>query len=334
MYVAEERLLALQNSVVKARTDLKSKLTRKGISFNTNDTLRKLISLIPRRILVPINLYTELSGHTAVNLNDSEIIFCGGVNGNHSYIQKSYNTNTNTFTSKKNYPALIINHAGAKWGNVVYYCGGNVYDANKATDSMYAYNVDNNTFTTKTNVPTTISYHTFVSTNRYLLISGGNRHASEDLNGQYTYDVRSNSYSRQNNLKQPSDRLATAHIENEIVLINGGNDITNNKLNYTFNIGDGVITTKRDLPIARAEHATLKIYNKNVLIVGGFNVTKENTTQLFNTNTNTFTNKRTAPTVWSEHTLSKAGEDFLISGPTNKQYTYHYDDDTYVISTS
>ena len=74
MYIVEERLLALQNSVEKARTDLKAKLTRKGVSFNTNDTLRKLISLIPRKISRPSNLMSVSANQTSVPLDDGNVL--------------------------------------------------------------------------------------------------------------------------------------------------------------------------------------------------------------------------------------------------------------------
>ena len=325
MYAIEERLVKLNTQLEQARNDLKSKLTKKNINFNSSDSLRKLISLIPLYTITPIDLYASLSAHTSVNISDSAVMFCGGYNN----IQKLYDINNNTFTSKQNYPNTIKEHAGAKWGNAIYYCGG--YNGS-TTNKTYVYNIQSNTFTQKINVPHNIAYHTFVSTNRYLLLSGGNKAASEDSRSQYTYDVDSNSYITRANMLQSSDHISTAHIKNEQVLINGGNDSHNQNLNYIYNITANSTTQKINLSVARAHHKSLKI-SDNLILINGGNVSASNTTQIFNVNANTFTNKKTPPRTWSNHTLSKVKNDFLISGGgNNKQYVYSYERDTYVSS--
>ena len=325
MYALKERLVKLNTQLEQARNDLKSKLTKKNINFNSSDSLRKLISLIPLYTITPIDLYASLSAHTSVNISDSAVMFCGGYNN----IQKLYDINNNTFTSKQNYPNTIKEHAGAKWGNAIYYCGG--YNGS-TINKTYAYNIQSNTFTQKINVPHNIAYHTFVSTNRYLLLSGGNKAASEDSRSQYTYDVDSNSYITRANMLQSSDHISTAHIKNEQVLINGGNDSHNQNLNYIYNITANSTTQKINLSVARAHHKSLKI-SDNLILINGGNVSASNTTQIFNVNANTFTNKKTPPRTWSNHTLSKVKNDFLISGGgNNKQYVYSYERDTYVSS--
>ena len=142
MYAIEERLVKLNTQLEQARNDLKSKLTKKNINFNSSDSLRKLISLIPLYTITPIDLYASLSAHTSVNISDSAVMFCGGYNN----IQKLYDINNNTFTSKQNYPNTIKEHAGAKWGNAIYYCGG--YNGS-TTNKTYAYNIQSNTIYTK-----------------------------------------------------------------------------------------------------------------------------------------------------------------------------------------
>ena len=325
MYALEERLVKLNTQLEQARNDLKSKLNSKQISYPQNATLRQLISLIPLYTITSIDLYASLSAHTSVNISDSAVMFCGGYNN----IQKLYDINNNTFTSKQNYPNTIKEHAGAKWGNAIYYCGG--YNGSP-TNKTYAYNIQSNTFTQKINVPHNIAYHTFVSTNRYLLLSGGNKAVSEDSRSQYTYDVASNSYITLANMLQSSDHISTAHIKNEQVLINGGNDSHNQNLNYIYDMTANSTTQKINLSVARAHHKSLKI-SDNLILINGGNVSASNTTQIFNVNANTFTNKKTPPRTWSDHTLSKVKNDFLISGDgNNKQYVYSYARDTYVSS--
>ena len=325
MYALEERLVKLNTQLEQARNDLKSKLNSKQISYPQNATLRQLISLIPLYTITSIDLYASLSAHTSVNISDSAVMFCGGYNN----IQKLYDINNNTFTSKQNYPNTIKEHAGAKWGNAIYYCGG--YNGS-TTNKTYVYNIQSNTFTQKINVPHNIAYHTFVSTNRYLLLSGGNKAVSEDSRSQYIYDVASNSYITRANMLQSSDHISTAHIKNEQVLINGGNDSHNQNLNYIYDMTANSTTQKINLSVARAHHKSLKI-SDNLILINGGNVSASNTTQIFNVNANTFTNKKTPPRTWSDHTLSKVKNDFLISGDgNNKQYVYSYERDTYVSS--
>lgn len=321
MYDLQIKVHKLLDGLTTVQNTLKQKLDSKRVSYPQEATIRKLISLIPLRTLTPINLYQSLSGHTAVNISDSEIMFCGGSNN----IQKLYNTNNNTFVSKQNYPNTANEHAGAKWGNNIYYTGGT-----STNNKTYAYNIQSNTFTTKVNIPINIAYHTFVSTNRYLLLSGG--YHNGDKNSQYTYDASSNTYSSKRTLQQPTDHHSTAHIKNEQVLINGGNDSNNSTLNYIFDINTGTIHQRINLNTPRALHKSLKV-NDNLILINGGRVTESDTTQVFDVNANIFTNKKASPITWSNHTLSKVGMDFLISGgDNNKQYVYSYQKDTYLSS--
>ena len=323
LYDLQVKINNLKNNINVVIDNLKSKLTSRGISYPQESTLRYLISLIPLRIFTPINLYASLSGHTAVNIDNSNIIFCGGSS---IRTQKLYNTNSNTFINKQDYPNTTIReHGGAKWDNVIYYTGGT-----SATNKTYAYNIQSNTFITKVDMPVHRSYHTFVATNRFLLMSGG--YHSGDIASQYTYDTPSNTYVSKINLKQATDHLSTAHIRDDQVLINGGNDSHNSKLNYIYNIASNAITSKRDLTVSRAYHKSLSIDSNNVLILGG-NVTTSNTTQIFSVSGNAFTSKKASPITWSNHTLSIVRSDFLLSGGGNtKQYVYNYQRDTYVTS--
>lgn len=323
MYDLQLKTINLVNKLVLAQDILKQKLDSNNISYPSNDVyLRRLISLIPMRASSPIDLYQSLNGHTSVNISDNEVVFCGGSNN----IQKLYNTSTNTFISKQNYPYTITEHGGAKWGNIIYYCGGTGTVSNKT----YAYSIQSNTFTAKVNIPINVAYHTFVSTANYLLLSGG--YYSGDLATQYTYDVASNTYSSKRAMLKATDHHSTAHIKNDQVLINGGNDSTNSIFNYIFDIATATITQKLNLTTARSHHKSLKI-NDNTILINGGNVTVANTTQSFNVNTNTFTGKKTSPRTWSNHTLSLKGSDFLISGGgDNKQHTYDYQRDVYLSS--
>lgn len=316
MYDLQIKVANLLDRLTLAQNTLKNKLDSKRVSYPPNATIRKLISLIPLRILNPINLYQSLAGHTAVNVSDDTIIFCGGSNN----IQKLYDTTSNSFVPKQNYPNTADEHAGAKWDNVIYYTGGT-----STTNKNYAYNIQSNTFTTKADMSVHRAYHTFVTTNRFLLISGG--YYSGDLNSQYTYDIASNSYRSTINMLQPSDHIATSHIKNDQVLINGGNDSNNSTLNYIFDISARVITQKRNLTTSRSSHKSLKISDNLILITGG------TSTQAFDINGNTFINKRSSPSSLYNHTLTKVNSDFLISGGgNNRQYVYNYQKDTYVSS--
>ena len=327
MYAVEERLLALQDGVEKARTDLKAKLTRKGVSFNTNDTLRKLISLIPRKITPPINLYGTLYSHVAVNVDNTRILISGGtLNNNPTQTHKLYNATNKTFVSKANCPTNVrYEHAGAKWRDAYYYFGG----------AFYQYNLNTNTFTSK-------NYHhpwtspTLANTIDFLLLSGGNWGGS--TKEQLIYNDTADTWTEKLNLRfYLSNHSATdSDYINNKVLISGGysdGDRGPSNINDVFNINSNTFTQKTNLPQGRVSLRSLKINNTNsVLINGGTNVNEANTTKVFDVNANIFINKKSAPTTWTEHTLAKIDNDFLISGGEgkSKQYVYTVNTDEYI----
>lgn len=339
MYESEERLITLNNYIDVAKNKLKAKLTNKNVAYPPNASLRKLISLIPENIFIPINLYQTLAGHTVVSITDSEIIFCGGYNnnGSNNNIQKLYNINTNTFATKRNLSTNISQHAGAKWDNVIYYTGGTTGGPYDTINKNQAYNTQSNTFTTKANMPQNRGYHTFVTTDSFLLISGGYG-GNTDFRSQYTYTVSSNSYTARGNMLRPSKKLATAHTTDNKVLINGGSSIDN----YIYDIRANTTTSKRNLTGFRTDHASLKVNNDLVLISGGVpeSITQYWETEVFNLTSNTFTAREAPPYGFYDHTLAKTTNDFLFSGGllnwqyevTNKQFKYNYEKNKYTSS--
>lgn len=343
MYESEERLIALNNYIDVAKNKLKSKLTNKNVPYPPSASLRKLISLIPANIFIPINLYQTLAGHTAVSITSGEIIFCGGYNnsGNNNNIQKLYNINTNTFVAKRNLPTSISQHGGARWREVVYYTGGTTGGPYDTINKNQAYNTQSNTFTTKANMPQNRGYHTFVTTDSFLLISGGAGGVSGGynyLNSQYTYDISSNSYVTRANLLKPSEKLATAHTTDNKVLINGGGSSDN----YIYDIRANTTTSKKNNTISRRSHASLKVNNDLVLISGGVveSIIQTQETEAFDLRANTFTSRAVPPYGFNDHTLTKTTNDFLISGGnviwppevTNKQFKYNYEKNKYTSS--
>lgn len=327
--IAQDKINDLNINIDGLRRKLADKLTAKGVTASADLDLITLIRLIPANILTPVNLYQFLSGHTAINTGNHNIMFCGGMdNGyNANNIQKLYNTANNTFVSKTNYSSNIVEHGGAKWDNIIYYTGG---VSNSITNTNYAYDIQSNAFTAKANMPQNRAYHTSVTTDSFLLISGG--YHTTDYNTQYTYDIASNSYVARANMRQPSDRFSAAHIIDNKVLINGGNDGHNQYLNYIYDIRSNTITDKVNLTNPRRDHASLKIDNDTMLIVGGIHnsTPQPYTVQSYHIAANSFTNKKAPPETWDNHTLTKVQDTFLISGGyTNKQYMYDYTADKY-----
>lgn len=329
MYIIELQLASLLSNIENARNDLKDKLTAKGIAYDAADTLRKLISLLPSSIVPPQNLWGPLAYHTAINKDSTNILITGGdLNGSVTSNHKLYDRQTETYTTKQNYPSTTKAHAAANWKGNLMYCGGE-----NQTTKTYFYNWGSNTFTTKTNMPSARSYHTLVATNDYLIVSGG-WSGSADLITQMTYDISSNSYSTKNNLLAATDRHAASHTKSNELLINGGNDSNNGQLNYIFNITSKTTTQKVNLPQRRYNHKSIKITDDTSLIVGG--VTSKDVTNIeFDSASNSFTNKKSFPVTIEAHTLCKSGDRFLISGGfqdstrSAKQYIYDKNKDDY-----
>ena len=270
MYVAEERLLALQNSVEKARTDLKSKLTRKGISFNTNDTLRKLISLIPRKISRPSNLMSVSASQTSVPLDDGNVLITGGENYTvNRYNQNMiYNIDSQTFNTKQYYG--VTNHTAVKIDHNILISGGrsdvggNDYHYLK---TQKVYNTNNNTYCNKADLPKYSADHTAsILNNNTIIISGGHWSSSsnsESIKNQYAYNFTNNTFTSKVDLPQISYESATITHDNNILFFGGSSG--HFKYNYTNNT---VITISNWL-IGLIGITAVKIDNESVIISGG-----------------------------------------------------------------
>lgn len=325
MTISNFKIKKLNKNIGKLKDKLKEFLISKSIEVNDNLTLLELIELIPMQLIQPINLYQSLGGHTAVNINNKEIIFGGGSNN----IQKLYDINSNIFVSKQNYPYTVTENDGAKYGDTIYYCGGR--GSGTVANSTYAYTIDTDTFTAKVNLPIGLSNHTFVATKDQFLLSGGLRANSSTTTvaNQYIFNANDNVFSAKSNMRVAADRHATSHIQDNQVLINGGNETNNRFVNYIFDIESDSSTQKINLTVNRHDHKSLKISDNLILINGGTDDTG-NTTQIFDVDTNVFINKKASPKTWIYHTLSRIGSNFLLSGGDNSQWSYSYKTDTYL----
>ena len=98
MYEIQKKVNALSEKIDNLRNEIKKQLTKKQITFAPNDSLRRLISLIPKKTLIisPIQLNISRIGHTAINVNES-VLLSGG---NNLTSQQLYNVNTNTLQLK------------------------------------------------------------------------------------------------------------------------------------------------------------------------------------------------------------------------------------------
>ena len=156
-------------------------------------------------------------------------------------------------------------------------------------------------------------------------MSGGLRANSSTTTvaNQYIFNANDNVFSAKSNMRVAADRHATSHIQDNQVLINGGNETNNRFVNYIFDIESDSSTQKINLTVHRHDHKSLKISGTD---------DTGNTTQIFDVETNVFINKKASPKTWRYHTLSRIGSNFLLSGGDNSQWSYSYKTDTYLSS--
>ena len=319
------KIRELQTSIDTAISKIKAKLTRKSISYSADDNLRQLISMIPKRRLTPIALGYNFYAHTAVKINDNQVLLGGG--SNTSTVHVLYNVDAGVFVTKANLPVTMMYHAADYCisTNWIMYCGGT---GNSSCN--YQYVLSSNTFVTKASMPQARAYHTLVATDSFLLISGG--YSSGDLSTQHVFNVSPNTYTQKANMHTSTDYHAAAWINSNVVLLNGGNDSNNRTANWTFDVRGNTNTVRTALPVARWRHASRRFGTSKVLLMGGTDNTSTDA-QVFNNTGNAFVTKRATPAIFNYHTMVDIGDDYLISGGVNtgnKQYGYNVTDNNYV----
>ena len=160
MHEIQKKVNALSEKIDELRNEIKKQLTKKQITFAPDDSLRKLIRLIPKKTLIisPIQLNISRIGHTAINVNDG-VLFSGG---NNLTSQQLYNVNTNTFTTKANLNPGRREHSGIDVNNNNILLNGG-YPNDGSIQQLY--NINSNTFTTKANLNPGRYCHTTININ-------------------------------------------------------------------------------------------------------------------------------------------------------------------------
>lgn len=329
MYELQTKIRNLETKNIDVvMNTLRTKLTTHGVTVPSGASLRAMIGLIPAAVFRPIDLEKPSLGHTAINTNDRQILFCGGSTPE----QKLYDTSSNTFTSKRMYPTSAVNHhAGVLHGSDVYYVGN--YATNYNAHRVYIPRTD--TFANKSNLTINISKHRYIHTIRFMLVMGGQLIQSTEQvsNKIFAYDVALNRFQARVNLPYAMQAHAAAYVTAELISLMGGRGTGTGLIdtNIVFDAARDVFTTKQNMPQGEDAIVSHKVDDNSVLKVGQSTLT-------FNITTNTFTRKRTPPTRWFYATLTKTRNDYLISGGTTnagvsrKQYSYNLQRDEYTTS--
>lgn len=327
MYEIQKKVNALSEKIDDLRNEIKKQLTKKQITFAPDDSLRKLIRLIPHNKYTVNLLYLSLANFVSAKLSNNTILFSGGRTNasNYTNLQKQYSLVTGVFTDKLNLPWNTAYHSGCNINRSLHlvFIAGGISSKNKAI----VFNNTTNTIATKNQLPYSTHSHSITQVNGNPLISGGTGN-SGDLSNQYMYTLSSDSYTAKCNLPQGSDCLATESITTNNVSISGGN-LNNNNLNCIWSNTSNAITNKTNLSVPRWSHTVTKSSENKALFVGG--IGSENINQLYDASADTFTNKRNLPRNIKEHcTKLFDNKTFLISGGnTNKQICYKLDENKF-----
>lgn len=326
MYAIEERLVKLNTQLEQARNDLKSKLTKKNINFNSNDSLRKLISLIPRRISKPSQISPERYNHTAVNINNN-VLFSGGYTNVIGAISKQelYNILTDVFTSKRSLNQIKNHHSAVGINDNILVSGGTRNGSTTFNDNEL-YNILNDTFTTKTNLPKALYGHTSVNLQNNVLITGGGDSSSDNLT-QYLYNFSYNTFTSKSSTPHLFYDYTAVNINNN-VLFSGANTYDSSKtyVQYLYNWNNNTYTSKRELNPPRNAHTAVNI-NNNVLFSGGSNISNNSyqyllVQELYNLTSNTFTGKINLKRKTTCHTAVNINNNVLLSGGLHPEISY------------
>lgn len=326
MYEIQNKVNELSIKIDVLRDEIKKQLTKKQVAFAPDDSLRKLIALIPYNKYVVNLLYMSLANFASAKLSSNTVLFSGGRTNSSNYtnVQKQYSLITGTFANKLNLPWNTAYHSCCNIDrnlHLVFIAGG-INSTNKAI----IFNNTANTIATKRQLPYNTHTHSITQVNGNPLISGGTDRG--DLSNQYMYTLSSDTYTAKCNLPQGSDFLATESITSSTVSISGGNQNDNN-LNCIWNNSSNTIARKSNLAAPRWSHTVTKSSYNKALFVGGIGT--ENVNQLYDAATDTFASKRNLPRRINEHcTKLFNNKTFLISGGnTNKQVCYKLDENIF-----
>ena len=215
--------------------------------------------------------------HTAVKIDNSNVLFSGGVEsgigeGSRTNKHQEFNINSNTFTNKIVLPSSVERHSGCLIGNNVYYLGG-VFGSGwgNMLNAHYEYSTSTNTFTNKATFggyagQTVVK----INNNSYILFGGQTNPQSVVANYCKVYNVNNNTFANKTSLSESRSTLTSIDLKNGTILISGGfktHHAKSNK-NEIYNINANNYTAKANLNPSRSDHSAVYLGSGGALIGG------------------------------------------------------------------
>lgn len=328
MPIINYKLNRLTKSIEVSREKLKEFLTSQGIEAEEHYTLRKLIRLIPTKIVRPYNLDNNLYGHSMINLGCNNVLITGGAINSDTVIADNYmlNVANNTKIVKLQLDVPRQKHSVVMcYGTNILFSGGlNGGLTGDRLNQNQVYNLETNTFTTKLNLPSSRERFTSnYNTNVVYMLGGitGTGWGSID-NFHYAYNVSTNSYTSKTTV---GNYAGQATINYNGYYYFGGQENQHSKVrNWVkyYNRDNDTFTSKQGLFESRSTLTAIDLKNNNILLSGGYKINnaKSCKNEIYNISSNTYTNKSDLNPPRSDHGCVYLGDGgILVGGKTTSE---------------
>lgn len=350
MPIFNYKLNKLNDSVEESREKLKEFLTSQGIEVQESYTLRKLIRIIPTKIIRPSNLNNNLYGHSMINLGGNNVLLTGGAIDSQTVTSDNYllNIATNIRVNK-----LQLDTPRQKHSVVTYY-GTNIMISGGLTGGVtgdritknQVYNIDTNTYILKVDLLSSRERFTSNYSNNVVYMLGGvtgNGWGSVD-NFHYAYNVSTNSYTSKVAIGNYAGQ-ATVN-KNGYYYFGGQENQYSEVRNWVkyYNRDNDTFRSKQGLSASRSTLTAIELKNGTVLLSGGYKINnaKSRKNEIYNISSNTYTNKRDLNPPRSDHGCVYLGDggifvggkltkndDEVTGNPTNIVSFYNYKTDVF-----
>ncbi len=300
MPIFNYKLNKLTENIEKSREKLKEFLISQGIEVQESYTLRKLIRLIPTKIIRPGDLDNTLYGHSMVNLGDNLVLISGGAIDANTVSGENYALDiiSNIKISKLSFDLPRQKHSAVMYYSTsILFSGG--LNGGLTGDRLtinQVYNIETNTFTTKLTLPSSIERHTAnYNTNIVYLLGGITGSGWGDISNLHlAFNVSTNTF---------ANKLTIGNYAGQTTINNSGyyyfggqinqySQVTNSVKRYDRNTD--TFTSKQNLNEARSTLTSAYLKDDKVLLSGGYklNNVKSSKNEIYNVSTNTYTSKR------------------------------------------
>ena len=328
----------IKDEVVRCHTNLKNKLSRKGVQISDTDKMSELIekidevnSNLPNWVissktdywLDAKNMPTIRTSLTSSSVNGKIYCIGGyGISNDELNINECYDTNTNRWTTKANMPTARANLSSSSVNGKIYCIGGELGGSfgSGILSKNECYDTATDVWTTKANMPTARDYFSSSVVNNKIYCIGGERKGDvyKPIVKNECYDTSTNTWTTKANMPTATYMLTSNSVNGKIYCI-GGEDNTDAgqaNINQCYDTKTNTWTTKMSM-ISGAKELVSGRIKDNIYCIGGRqgNDGYINKNQCYNTSTNTWTTKANMPTARARLTSSSVGNNiYCIAG--------------------